>query len=106
MKQPPQNERILFTQLPELLFVSHLGSELLGCTLAAFGVALLINPVGLFISLHFGCVGALFSLCCLVGAVVLFSEQGRLKGLEKYNMYLPAWFMAIRLYPDLGAHQH
>lgn len=90
---------------PSLLFVSHLVSELLGCTLVAFGVPMLINPVGLFISLHLGCMGALFSLCCLDGAVEDFSEQGRLKGLEKYKMYLPAWFMAIGLDPDLDAHQ-
>lgn len=66
----------------------------------------LINPVLVCLSPSTSAVLVPFSLCCLVGAVVLFSEQGRLKGLEKYTMHLPTWFMAIRLGPDLGAHQH
>lgn len=74
--------------------------------MVAFGVPMLINPAGLFISLHFGCIGAFFSLCCLDGAVEEFSEQGKLKGLEKYKMSLPAWFVAIRPDPDLDGRQH
>lgn len=87
-----------------LFFVSHPLSELLGCILGPFGVPMLINPL-VCLSLSTLAVLVSFSLCA-VWMVVLFSEQGRHKGLEKYKVYLPAWFVAIRLDPDLDGHQH
>lgn len=86
-----------------LLFVSHLLSELLGCTLVAFEMAMLINCVVYLPPLWLYWCPFLSVLSGWSCCVVFWTSQPQ-RPWEVQNV--PAWFMAIRLDPDLDGHQH